>query len=102
MILTISAIQNIVEPIVKNFPVRQVILFGSYARQEANEYSDVDLIVDSGGALDGISFFTIVGDIAKQLPVKSDVFEMQEIEKFSNFYLAVEREGVIIYDRERT
>ena len=101
MILTTSEIQKIVEPIVKNFPVRQVILFGSYARQEAHEYSDVDLIVDSDGVLDGISFFTIVGDISKQLPVKSDVFEMQEIDKSSNFYLSVEREGVIIYDRKR-
>jgi len=102
MILNISAIQKIVVPIVKKYPVRQVILFGSYARQEAREHSDVDLIVDSDGALDGISFFTIVGDISKQLPVKSDVFEMQEIEKSSNFYLSVEKEGVIIYDRERT
>jgi predicted nucleotidyltransferase len=38
--------------LVEPFPVVRVILFGSYARGEATEKSDVDLIIESEGAID--------------------------------------------------
>ena len=34
----------------RNFPVRKVILFGSYADGTNNEWSDIDLAVITGGA----------------------------------------------------
>lgn len=47
-IYTIEEIQRIVEPIARKHGVGRVYLFGSYARGEATEHSDIDLRIDSG------------------------------------------------------
>ena len=44
--LTIEQIKDTVADYFKDKPVKEVYLFGSYARGEANEKSDVDLILD--------------------------------------------------------
>ena len=50
-IYTIEEIVEILNEILKDKPVYQVILFGSYAKKEANKNSDVDLIIDSKSKL---------------------------------------------------
>jgi hypothetical protein len=44
--LTTEQIKQTVSEYFKDKPVKKVYLFGSYARGEANEESDVDLLVD--------------------------------------------------------
>ena len=44
--LTTVQIQKVVADYFKDKPVKKVYLFGSYARGEADEDSDVDLLVD--------------------------------------------------------
>ncbi|MEJ7672458.1 MAG: nucleotidyltransferase domain-containing protein [Chitinophagaceae bacterium] len=46
MILTQENIKQIVQAYFKDKPVKEVYLFGSYARGDAKEDSDVDLIVE--------------------------------------------------------
>ena len=53
--LSIEKIKNIVCPLAKKYEVDRVYLFGSYARGEATEKSDVDLCIDPG-KLDGLEF----------------------------------------------
>ena len=43
--LSIEQIKSYVIPVVERYPVKKVILFGSYARGDAQETSDVDLVV---------------------------------------------------------
>ena len=43
---TIEEIKTILEPIARKYGVERVYLFGSYARGDATENSDVDLRVD--------------------------------------------------------
>lgn len=45
---TIEEIKTIVEPIARKYGVERVYLFGSYARDDITENSDVDLRVDKG------------------------------------------------------
>ena len=97
--LTIDEIRTLVVPLVKAYPVRRVILFGSYARGTATEHSDVDLIIDSDGQLNGFDFFGIIGDIAKKMPIEVDVFEFGEVKKPSNMFDSIVKEGVVIYER---
>jgi predicted nucleotidyltransferase len=44
--LTTVQIQKVVADYFKDKPVKKVYLFGSYARGEANENSDVDLLLN--------------------------------------------------------
>jgi len=44
--LTIDQISTGVQRAVRNFPVKRVSLFGSYANGNLNEESDVDLLVE--------------------------------------------------------
>lgn len=49
MVYSISDIQARVIPIVQKYNIPALYLFGSYARGEANENSDIDLLVDTAG-----------------------------------------------------
>ena len=49
MVYSIEVIKNIVMPIVKRYNIPAMFLFGSYARGEANENSDIDFLVDTTG-----------------------------------------------------
>ena len=47
-VYTVEQITDIVTPIAKRYDVSKLYLFGSYARGEADEKSDIDLRVDGG------------------------------------------------------
>ena len=96
--LTIDDIKSIIIPLVESYPVRRVILFGSYARGDATAHSDIDLLIDSENKLNGFDFFGIAGRIIKKMPVKTDVFEAGEIEASSKLSNNIIRDGVIIYE----
>ena len=96
--LSVDEIKTIVTPLVEVYPVRRVILFGSYARGDATADSDVDLLIDSDGRLGGFDFFGIAGRIIKNMPIKTDVFEMGEVETPSTLFDSISREGVVIYE----
>ena len=97
--MTIDEIKNIITPLVSPYPIRRVILFGSYARDDASESSDMDLIIDSEGRLNAFDYFGVIGLIVKKMPIKVDVFELDEVKKPSSMFDAICREGVIIYER---
>ena len=98
--LTVDEIRTIITPPVEPFPIVRVILFGSYAGGEATEESDVDLILDSKGTIDSWVFFGLIGKIAKNMPIKADVFELDEVKKPSEMFDNISNEGVIIYERK--
>ena len=45
---TIDEIKNITVPVAKQYGIEKVALFGSYAKGEQNENSDIDLIIKKG------------------------------------------------------
>ena len=47
-VLTIKQIKDMIRPVMLNHNIKDVYLFGSYARGEANKNSDVDIYCDSG------------------------------------------------------
>ncbi|MBR0514269.1 MAG: nucleotidyltransferase domain-containing protein [Clostridia bacterium] len=48
MIYTIEKIKQRIEPVARKYGISTIWLFGSYARGEANENSDVDLLIEGG------------------------------------------------------
>ena len=97
--MTIDEIKSIITPLISPYPIKRIILFGSYARGDASESSDVDLIIDSEGRLNAFDYFGIIGMIVKKMPVKVDVFELDEVKRPSSMFDSISKEGVIIYER---
>lgn len=106
MIYSLDDIIRRITPVVQTYGIRSVYLFGSYARNEATEQSDIDLLVDtSGTALRSLfSLGQLYCDLEKALGKKIDLITMSSLEqedRFSSdelFRRNVERERVKIYD----
>lgn len=78
MILTIDQIKNVVTAYFKDKPVTKVYLFGSYARGEATENSDLDLLINVDESKERFSYYKLAGflnDLQDLLKVKVDLTE---------------------------
>lgn len=49
MVYTLEEIAKRVEPVARTYGLRALYVFGSYARNQATEESDIDLLVDTTG-----------------------------------------------------
>ena len=99
--LSIEEIKSYIIPIVEKYPIEKVILYGSYARGDASDTSDIDLVVESRGKMQNSRIFTLGGDLLMALPVRVDVYDILEIANPSAMYENIQKEGVIIYDGSR-
>lgn len=98
-IYTIEEIKTILAKMLKSTPVKQVILFGSYAKSKANQISDLDFIIDTNGTLLGFDFFALIDEIEKEFNKNIDAFEKLEIIENSKIDKEVKQTGVIVYER---
>lgn len=95
-IFTIKEIKNIVKPIAEKYRVKEIYLFGSYARGEANENSDLDFLVYGGERFKLTMIFSLVEELREVLKKDVDVFEINEINKDSDFYNAIMKERLLV------
>lgn len=98
-IYTIEEIKKILTRILKDLPVYQVILFGSYAKNEATQNSDLDFIVDTKNTLCGFDFLELAYIIEKTFKKDIDVFEKYDIIKNSKIDDEIKRTGVVVYEK---
>jgi len=86
----------IISTLLKKYHAESAILFGSYARHEADTRSDIDLVVIGGEAFDPTNIFSMAEDLHRATGKAVDVFELCEINQDSDFYRTILREGVPI------
>jgi uncharacterized protein len=98
MIFTIDDIKKKVTPIVIKYGVNTFSLFGSYARGEANEDSDLDFVMDKGD-LKGLQYVSLVQDLENEFNCHVDVISKGSSNK--KFLDAISDEEVILYERKR-
>lgn len=96
MIFTIDDIKKRVIPIVIKYGVNTFSLFGSYARGEANEDSDLDFVMDKG-ELKGLQYVSLVQDLENEFNCHVDVISKGSSNK--NFLDAINDEEIILYER---
>ena len=92
---TVEEIKNIITPIAQKYHIAQVYLFGSYARGDYNDQSDIDLRIDKSdmkGMFALCGFYTEVEDA---LGMKVDVLTTGGLEK--TFLDAIKEEEVMLY-----
>jgi len=69
---TIDEIKMISIPVAEKYGVKKLALFGSYARGEQNDRSDIDFLIEKG-EIKGIQFFTFINNLEDDLGVSVDV-----------------------------
>ena len=95
-IYTLSEIFAAVLPLLKKYRAEKAILFGSYARQDADAASDIDLIIVGGEQFDPTDVLCIAEELHCALGKPVDVYELREINTDSAFYDSILEEGVQI------
>lgn len=98
-VYTIEEIKIILTKILKDLPVYQVILFGSYAKNEATPSSDLDFIVDTQNKLRGFNFLELAYIIENAFKKEIDVFEKYEIIENSKIDNEIKKTGVVVYEK---
>ena len=86
----------VVRQLLKKYQAESAIMFGSYARQEANAASDIDLIVVGGSKFDPTDIFCIAEELHRTMGKAVDVYELREVNTGSAFYNTIMEEGVRI------
>ena len=76
--------------------MREIYLFGSYARGEADGDSDMDFLVFGGEGFKLTSILALGEDLRAVLKKKVDVFEIREINQDSEFFRTIMREKVLV------
>lgn len=57
----------------KKFPLSEFTLFGSYARGDYNNDSDIDILVDFSASIDGFQFIRLAHELEDLFDQKADV-----------------------------
>lgn len=98
----IEEITNIIRPIAEEYKIDRVCLFGSYARGEATEKSDIDLIVGEGN-FKGFKFGGLYEDLREAFQKKIDLLTEAQINRnrsnplYQRFIEELETDRKVIY-----
>lgn len=116
--VSLEVINRIVHRIIEKFHPQRVILFGSQARGEAREGSDIDLcvVLDTGDkskrevadkieqAISDLIPQVNFGNRITKIPVQVHVFTPDEFEasllRTGVFVTVIAREGIVLYEKE--
>ena len=91
-VFTITDIKALVKPIAEKYNVDEIYLFGSYARDEADQNSDLDFLVFGGQNFKLTMIFSLAEELRAILNKNVDVFEINEINRDSEFYKTIMKE----------
>ena len=94
-IYSINQIKERIMPVVQSHGVRRVMLFGSYARGEATEDSDIDLHVWCRNLRGLFELGGFMADLKDALGKNVDVVPHDGMRK--KFYEAIKDEEVLLY-----
>ena len=97
MIYTIEEIKNTAIPIVEEYGVVRLSIFGSYARGEANDDSDLDFLIDKGNLRGLIQYYSLVQKLEDAFNCHVDLITMGVSNR--DFLKRIQKEELVIYER---
>ena len=92
---TLEELKQLIVPVVSRYDVDRVYVFGSYARGDADERSDIDLRIDA----DRLRTFDLCGLIVRleeALKTEVDVIPTDSMRK--EFLASIKQEEVMLYN----
>lgn len=92
---TISQLRDIVAPLAASYGAERVTLFGSYARGDMTEASDIDLRIDKG-RIRGLALAGLLIDLEDALGLPVDLLTTASLD--DEFLSAIKEDEVILYE----
>ncbi|MCM1054980.1 MAG: nucleotidyltransferase domain-containing protein [Bacteroides sp.] len=105
-IYTLDEIRRRVKPVAERYGIEKVLLFGSYARGEATEESDIDLFICYKRLKGMFAIGGVYTDFEEAFGIDVDVVSEKALtadyatEKSRIFLANIVREGVSVYVKE--
>lgn len=98
MCYTLDEIKEKSTPIAMSYGIKSLGIFGSYARNEATDDSDIDICVEKGSLRSLIQYFAFVDELEKSLGCHVDVVTTEiEDKKFLDHVL---KERILLYEQQ--
>ena len=94
---TIDEIRNIAVGVAKEFGVEKIALFGSYARGEQKDSSDIDFVIKKGNIKGYFQFCGFINALEERFGNHIDVLTYNSIKK--SLIKDALRDEVILYER---
>ena len=95
MIYSIEEIKQIAIPIVSEYGIARLGIFGSYARGESNEDSDLDFIMDTDGLIGMIQYNAIIRKLEEEFGCHVDIITTGCSDR--EFLTRIQKEEILIY-----
>lgn len=89
-------VEAAVKELLNRYNAEYALLFGSYARGEETEDSDIDVLVFGGENFKKSNIFAFAEDLRKITGKSVDAFEICEVDRSTPFYDSVMKEGIKI------
>ena len=96
--LSLEEIRHAIVPLAEKYGIDRVFLFGSYARGEATDQSDIDLRIDRG-TMGGLHFGGFYEDVLSALQCPADIITTPNVP--SDFLKHIQKEEILLYDRKQ-
>lgn len=94
-LLTLEEIKNKVALVLSKYDVSYCYLFGSYAKGEATEKSDVDLLVSTN--VTGMAFYGMAEALREELHKKIDLLNLEQLNNNQQLLNDILGKGIKIY-----
>ena len=94
---TLAEIRSVLEGqkqvLFEKYPIKSLAIFGSFARRQNNEQSDLDLMVEFKGRI-GIEFVELAEEIEKIVGLKVDLVSRKGIKE--RYYKSIENDLIYV------
>ena len=93
--LTLERTRQVVTEVGQKYGIKNAYLFGSYAKNEATETSDVDIIMERGDVRTYDDYFDMHEELEKGLGTKVDLVSMDGVKP--RFYELIKNDRILLY-----
>lgn len=92
---TFHQLQEIIAPLARAYGAERVYLFGSYARGDMTEHSDIDLRIDKG-KIRGLALAGLLVDLEDALGLPVDLLTTASLDE--QFLADIQNDEVLLYE----
>lgn len=96
MCISMETIKDKTSTIAKEYDIDSIYLFGSYARGDANDDSDIDMLIESN-SMDYLAIARLRHDLADSLNANVDVVCKDSVSEVFRFL--IKDDQVLIYEK---